>query len=169
MKTIFKSYEMLSIEELEKLEKDAKEYLVEIGSQPSSGAIYEYITNCVNFNYEDEVLLLDKKLDGEILCIASIGKWNGRFQGYKILGNNLKNILWNIGCDDFHVYYDGHNIKSEGHHHDGTNSVEFREIKPDKCIDNLLNMLYSGEKVTRNIINYYTKSLGHYVKEIYGW
>lgn len=169
MKTIFKSYGMLEKEELKQIEKDAAEYLNEIGSDATDGAIYEYVNNCINFNYEDEEVNLNKEIDGNILAIASIGRWNGRFQGYKICKNNLKEVLGFFGCDEYHIYFDGHNIRANGYHHDGSNSVEYREIRPDRCIDNLLDMIYSGKKITRNILNYYTKSLGHYVKEIYGW
>lgn len=169
MKTIFKTYGMLQKKELEDLEQSAKEYLLEMGVDATQGAIDNYIYNSINFDYEDETQLLNKTINNNILCIASIGKWNGRVQGYKICENNLNKILDNISCDEFHVYFDGHNVKAEGHHHDGKNYVEYREIRADRCIDNLLNMIYSGANITRNILNYYTKSLGRYVKEIYGW
>ena len=83
--------------------------------------------------------------------------------------DNLKEVLGSFGCDEIHVFFDGFNIKSKGYHHDGTNYVEYREIRQDKDIDRLTNMIYSGKKITRNILNYYTKSLGSYIKEIYGW
>lgn len=166
MKTIFKSYGMKSADEIAELEKEAKKYLDETAS---SQTIYEHIMNDETFEYETEQDNLDKELDGNILCIASIGRWNGRFQGYKICGNNLKEVLGSFGCDEIHVFFDGFNIKSKGYHHDGTNYVEYREIRQDKDIDRLTNMIYSGKKITRSIINYYTKSLGSYIKEIYGW
>ena len=156
-------------DEIAQEEKEAKEYLLENGSEAGQGAIYEYIRDNEKFEYEDEQDNLDKELDGNILCIASIGRWNGRVQGYKICGNNLKEVLGLFGCDEIHVFFDGFNIKSKGYHHDGTNYVEYREIRQDKDIDRLTNMIYSGKKITRSIINYYTKSLGHYIKEIYGW
>ena len=169
MKTIFKTYGMLKSNELKQIEHNAKEYLNEIGSDATEGAIYEYVNNCVNFDYEDEEVNLNKEIDGKILCIATIGRWDGRHQGYKVLGNNLKDILWSFGCDDFHLYYDGFNIRGLGYHHDGRNSVEYREIRTDRCIDRLLDIIYSGEVITRQLLNYYTKSLRPYVKEIYGW
>jgi hypothetical protein len=35
--------------------------------------------------------------------------------------------------------------------------------------DRLLNKLYDNEPITRQMINYYTKPLGKYVKQIFGW
>lgn len=170
MKTIFKSYGMFTNQELEQYEKEVLEYCKnnEIDN-PNEAEITDMMYRWVDYDYEDEEVNLNKEIDGKILCIATIGRWDGRHQGYKVLGNNLKDILWSFGCDDFHLYYDGFNIRGLGYHHDGRNSVEYREIRTDRCIDRLLDIIYSGEVITRQLLNYYTKSLRPYVKEIYGW
>jgi hypothetical protein len=133
----------------------------------------ETITDEIYFqidqNFRGETMNLDKRLNGRILCIADMGLWNGRRTGYKILGNNLNEILTaGIGCDEKEVYCDGRNVLATGYHHDGSNSVEFREIREDKNIDVLLNKLYNNEEVTRKEINRYTKSLRPYIEKIYG-
>ena len=171
MKTIFKTYGMLNVQELKQYEIWAieTEQVFNNNAIPSEETIYKCICEDIDIGLEDEKYNLDKELEGNILCIASIGRWNGRFQGYKLLGNNLKEILQSFACDEFHIYFDGFNIKSEGYHHDGRNYIEFREIRNNRDIENFLDIIYSGKKLTRNLINYYTKSLKPYIKTIYGW
>ena len=165
--TIWKSYGMYSLKEMEQAEQDARERLEEFEDTTTdvNTAVYEDI----DMWFEDEELNLDKQLDGRILAIASMGLWNGRKSGYKILGNNLNEVLTSsIGCDEKEVYCDAYNVYAEGYHHDGSNHVEFREIREDRNIENLLDKIYSGQEVTRKEINYYTRSLRPYVKSIYG-
>jgi len=123
----------------------------------------------INRGLEDERDNLDIQLNGSILCIADLGLWNGRKQGYKVIkSGNIKDILFS-DCDYASWYSDGHNIKAKLSHHDGTNYIEYREIKNEENIDNLLNDLYGGKKITRAKINYYTKSILREVKKVYGW
>ena len=171
--TIFKSYGMYSLKELEKYEKQVKINLLEndfteeeITEEMVTQEIYDYI----DFSFEAEVRDLDKTLNGRILCIASMGLWNGRISGYKILGDNLNEVVTcGIGCDEKEVYCDGYNVLAKGYHHDGTNYVEFREIREDKDIDKLLGKIYNNEEISRKELNRYTRSLRPYVKQIYGF
>ena len=168
--TIWKSYGMYDLKELEKFEKDVKELLEEDAVE---NITEEKITDEMYFqidqSFEDERSNLFKIIDGRILAIASMGLWNGRKSGYKILGNNLNEVLTSsIGCDEKEVYCDAYNVYAEGYHHDGRNYVEFREIREDRNIENLLYKIYSGQEVTRREINYYTRSLRPYVKAVYG-
>lgn len=165
--TIWKSYGMYSLEEIEQAEKNAKERLEEFEDTTTDvdSAVYEDI----DMWFDDERLNLHKILDGRILAIASMGLWDGRKSGYKILGNNLNEILTcEIGCDEKELYYNSYNVYAEGYHHDGRNYVEFREIREDRNIEKLLDKIYLGQEVTRREINYYTKSLRPYIKEIFG-
>jgi hypothetical protein len=130
-----------------------------------------YMCETNDMYLDDERMNLDKTLDGRILVIADLGLWDGRKQGYKILGKNLNNIfdINSRGFDYAEFYGDGYNIKAIEHHHDGTNYYEYRVIREDRDIDKLLNAIYNGEEVTRKKINYYTKSLYKDVAKIYGW
>lgn len=119
-------------------------------------------------DYEDEFINLNKILPSNILMIASLGLWTGRYSGYKVINNNLNSILTQAQGDYYKVYYDGYNVRAKDSHHDGTNYYTFRLIKDDVNIDNLLEKLYNGT-ATRNDINNYTKSLRPYVQDIYGW
>ena len=94
--------------------------------------------------------------------------WNGRKPGYLILKANI-NSIFRTGENYTEWYSDGHNIKAIASHHDGTNYYEYRVIREDRNIQNLLDAIYNGEKITRKKLNYYTKSLHPYVAKVYGW
>ena len=168
--TIWKSYGMYSLKELEQLEQDEREHLKENDFEDYETVdVTDTIYEEIDMWFDDETSNLYKVLDGRILAIANMGLWNGRRTDYKILGNNLNEVLTStIGCDDKEVYCDAYNVYAEGYHHDGRNYVEFREIREDRDIDRLLNKIYNNEEITRREINYYTKSLRPYIKEVYG-
>ena len=168
--TIWKSYGMYDLKEMEQAEQDAREHLKENDFEDwettdVSDTIYEEI----DMWFEDEQSNLFRILDGRIIAIADMGLWDGKRTGYKILGNNLNEVLTcGIGCNEKEIYCDGFNVYATGYHHDGRNHVEFREIREDRNIENLTDKLYSGIPVTRREINYYTRSLRPYVKQVYG-
>ncbi len=84
MKTIFESYGMKSLKEIQELETNAKEYLLELNGENATPAeIQEYILNDINFRYKDEEINLNKNLDNNIVCIANLGLWNGKFKPLK--------------------------------------------------------------------------------------
>jgi hypothetical protein len=117
----------------------------------------------------DERQNLNKVVDGRILVIADLGRWYGRVQGYKIIDSgNIADILY-TECDYAEWYGDGYNIRSVGMHHDGTNYAEYRMIREDRNIENLLNDIYDGKEISRTKMNYYTKSLYPFVAAVYGW
>ena len=131
--------------------------------------IYEQRIELSQWTFDDEYKYnLNKTLSNRILCISDLGLWHGRKTGYKLLGNNLNEILTVAQGDYYKVYYDGYNVRAEDNHHDGTNYYTFRLIKDNVNIDNLLNKLYNGT-ATNNDINNYTKSLKSEIKSIYGW
>ena len=169
--TIWKSYGMYSLEEMESEEKACKEFLSEAYPEieQTEENIMQEVYDHIDQYFEDERSNLFKILDGRILCIADMGFWDGRRTAYKILGNNLNEILTTgIGCDEKEIYCDAYNVYAQGYHHDGRNHVEFREIREDRNIENLLDKIFSNQSISRREINYYTKSLKPYIKKIYG-
>jgi hypothetical protein len=130
--------------------------------------VYSFIEESLSNQFDDEKYNLDVVTDGRILVIADLGLWHGRKQGYKILNDNVNNIF-GTGEDYTEWYSDGHNIKATASHHDGTNYYEYRVIREDRNINNLLDAIYNGEEITRKKLNYYTKSLHPYVAKVYGW
>lgn len=129
---------------------------------------YSLVLDLENEMLNDERINLDIKTDGRIIAIGDIGRWNGRVHGYKILGNNISNILYS-DCDYCEWYSDGYNIKFTGHHHDGTNYYEYRILRENRNIDKFLEDLYLNNNITRKKINYYTSSLLPNVAKVYGW
>lgn len=130
--------------------------------------LWNYIYEELDRYLDDERMNLNVPTDGRILVIADLGLWYGRKQGYKILDGNVKNIL-SADADYAEWYSDGYNIKATAAHHDGTNFYEYRVIREDRNIQNLLDAIYHGEKITRQKLNYYTKSLHHVIAKVYGW
>ena len=130
--------------------------------------LWNYIYEELDHYIDDERMNLDVTTDGRILVIADLGLWYGRRQGYRILDGNVKNIL-SADVDYVEWYSDGYNIKATATHHDGTNYYEYRVIREDRNIQNLLDAIYNGEEITRKKLNYYTRSLEPYVRRVYGW
>lgn len=132
--------------------------------------VWEYIYNDIEYSYNEGLRDLNVDTEGEIIAIASMGLWNGRCSGYAILDkNNLKEILY-CGNKDFnHLYYDGFNVYKKAIHHDDTNHIMFREVRPDVDIEKLCDKIYNNEPISKATLNKYTRSLRRYVKQIYGW
>lgn len=130
--------------------------------------LWKYIYETLDQYLDDERMNLNVPTNGRILLIADLGLWNGRKQGYKILNNNVNSIL-DVGEDYNEYYSDGYNIKANCVHHDGCNRYLYRVIREDRNIQNLLDAIYNGEEITRQKLNYYTKSLEPYVRRVYGW
>lgn len=125
--------------------------------------IDEELTDYWNTELEN----LNVPLDGRVIAIADLGLWMGRRQGYRILGRNA-NSIFNVGEDYNEYYSDGYNIKATCKHHDGVNYIEYRVIREDRDIYNLLNDICNGNEITRRKLNYYTRSLLPYVAKVYG-
>lgn len=130
--------------------------------------LWNYIYEELDHYIDDERMNLDVTTDGRILVVTDLGLWYGRRQGYRILDGNVKNIL-SADVDYVEWYSDGYNIKATAAHHDGTNYYEYRVIREDRNIQNLLDAIYNGEEITRKKLNYYTRSLEPYVRRVYGW
>lgn len=153
--------------------KDAYREFLEINdidSDPDDeNAIYDFMVETNNEYLDDEKRNLDQKLQGRIVILADLGLWNGRKNGYKILGKNL-NEIFSIGGFDYADFYgDRYDIRCDEIHHDGTNHYLFREIREEKDAEKFLNKIYNGEEISRKTLNYYTKSIRPEVAKIYGW
>lgn len=173
-RTIFKTYEYYTLEEIKEQEQAEKEFLSE--NYPDQEFTDYDITNqileSIDLWWSDERLNLDKELENDIVCLGTIGRWHGRIQGYKVCSNNLKDILrtYSNGCQaGLHVYYDGYNVRAEECHHDGTNTYLYRELRPDRNTEDFLDKVYSGAEISNRELNYYTKSLRKPIKEVYGF
>ena len=130
---------------------------------------------CYEMNYEyldDEKANLDMELPNPIICIADIGRWDGRCMGYKMIeSGNIADCLWDGECDYCTWYVDRYNdLCFSGVHHDGRNHYLYRELRDlsDKQMENFLEKLHTG-RLTRRDIRRYTTSVGIHVNKVYGW
>ena len=68
---------------------------------------------CCEMNYaylDDEKANLDIELPNPIICIADLGRWNGRCMGYKMIeSGNIADCLWDGECDYCTWYVDRYN------------------------------------------------------------
>ena len=105
----------------------------------------------------------------DVICIADLGLWNGRFHAFRIYEKPTLDELFMSGRDieEAEWYIDEYNdLRCDAYHHDGTNHYLYRQMRPDigptacenfhkKLLDNML---------TRKDINHYTIALGPIVK-----
>ena len=148
--------------------KDWTDYLEEEHPNVTSESEqYDLIYRLNNEYLYDERANLHKNANGRILVIADLGLWDGRVKGYKILSENIADILYS-DCDYVEWYSDGKNIKATAHHHDGTNYYTYRVIREDRNIDALLTAIRKGT-ASNHQIGYYTESLHPYIAKVYGW
>lgn len=127
---------------------------------------YERMCN-VNSDYLDDERINLSPIKGKILCIASLGLWNGRKQGYKIY-NTIKDIFY-TECDYCEWYVDPTGLHFTGVHHDGTNCYEYRLIRDNVDIQSICDKIYNGEEVSQRALQRYTINLWKPIKEIYGY
>lgn len=153
---------------------EVKKYMIEDSDYENENIsdedVWEHIYNDIDWSYDDEFYNLDVKTEGDTIAIASMGLWNGRRTGYKLLNRRNLNEIMSCGNKDYnHLYYDGFNVYKEAIHHDGTNYIMFREVRPDVNIEVLCDKVYNNEIISKATLNRYTRSLRKYVKKIYGW
>ena len=129
-----------------------------------------YDTN--NGYLDDERSNLDIQCNSEIIAIADIGRWNGRFAGYGIIkSGNVADCLYSP--HDYAQWYvdrDGE-FRSTQIHHDGSNYYYYRSFKDgveDDERDDLLADIYEG-KATQDQIDRLTDKLGPTIGKVYGW
>ena len=121
---------------------------------------------------DDERLNLRKHADGEIVIIADLGRWNGRFSGYKELHSDLISDCLSTSCDYAKWYVDElGDLRCYASHHDGCDYYLYRQWRTGLSRtqkENFLQKIYD-DNVTRRDINRYTKRLGDIVANVYGF
>ena len=167
MKNIIWSNYDLRLEDFEDAFKDEEEFLEEKLTEDRK---YELMDEWNNMYLDDERINLNIGLHEDIIIIADIGTWRGRFDGYKEVGNNIADCLYSE-CDYVTWYCDRYNFKATCIHHDGTNYLLYRVWKEDVSEtqkENFKNAILE-RKLTPQMISRYTKSLRPYIAEVYGW
>lgn len=124
--------------------------------------------------FDDERMNLNCHVGDDIIAIADLERWNGRFQGYKKLNSdNLRDcleVLKDCEYNEWYVDRDGE-FRSTQSHHDGTHHIYYRQWKPettDEQREELLESIYYG-KAAQKDIDALTDKLGKAVGTVYGW
>lgn len=175
LKTIWSNNQLTNQDYLDWLES-YKEHLVSFQDEDEEEVkeldIYddnfnEWLNDTLDMHLDDERGNLDIQLDHTIIAIADLGLWNGRRQGYKLLGNNINKCL-ESDCDYVSWYCNSYDMVGVHSHHDGTNYITYRELKDEKFLDIVTSKAYNGT-LTKKDISRYTRSLVPHIKEVYGW
>lgn len=117
-----------------------------------------------------ERMNLNWQIEGTIVALASIGTWRGRRTGYKIVGDKL-NDIFNCNADGNEYYCDQDDCCATCSHHDGTNYITYRVVKPgdmDKVEELLDKMVYKDSDYEADVYKH-THSLMPYIADIFGW
>lgn len=144
------------------------QYDIEPGDESSA---WELAHEWNDENLQDETTNLNVEV-GTIIVFANLGLWNGRHTAYKTLkSGNLKDCL-SVCCGDYIEWFvdDSGDVIVRDTHHDGTNVYTFRALRKltDTQIENFYDKLdYEG--VDSKTIKRYTRRLGDYVANVYGW
>lgn len=121
---------------------------------------------------EDEQANLNIQLPNAILVIGDLGRWNGRYPGYReISSGNIRDCL-QLDTDHATFYVDKlGDLRCKAYHHDGTNYYLYRVYKPGvsrEQIDRLHEKIVAGT-ATRRDITRLTSRLGDAIGKVYGW
>ena len=167
--TVYDNYDVYSDQNM----AEAKACLIEDGMAEADITEDLLTQHCYDDNevfFEDEKWELEHVSEGPVIAIADIGRWNGRFSGYKTL-DSLEKVMYS-SCDYERVYVDSNgDLRKEESHHDGSNSILYRYWKDgltEEQKENFLDKIYNG-KCTQKDITRYTRKAGLGIANAYGW
>lgn len=152
--------------------EEERKFLKEEYPELSETEIEQLAYDSINNWLDDERTNLDIELPSEIVIIANLGLWNGRRVGIITTRHtNIKDILCHQlnSISEIRIYCDRYNLKADEYHHDGTNHYTYRMVRENRDIGGLVERICRGDKITPQIINYYTESLVGRVNKVYGW
>lgn len=138
----------------------------------SEDELYYKMYDINNEYLDDERMNLNIETGQPIIVIADLGRWNGRFSGYKMIpSGNIRDCLYSdTDMTEWYVDERG-DLRADAIHHDGTNYYLYRTFKDgatDAQIENLQNKIYCG-KATRADITRVTRRLGDDIAKVYGF
>lgn len=151
---------------------DWRDDLLEEYPDAGEAELYQLMQERNDSYLDDERVNLNIQQSRPILVIADLGRWNGRFSGYKeIASGNIRDCLYSD--TDYSTWYVDRlgDLRCDAVHHDGTNHYLYRIYKPgvtDEQIDRLKEKIYDGV-ATRADITRITQRLGDDIGKVYGW
>jgi len=154
---------------------DMREQLEMNGTNPddiTEDMLYEEMLRTNDDLLDDERCNLNVQLSEPIIVIADLGRWNGRFQGYKMIeSGNISDCLYSdTDYTEWFVDKNGE-FKADAAHHDGQNHYLYRVFKDGvtgEQIEDLQDKIYSGT-VTKADIDRVTRPIGLDIAKVYGF
>ena len=150
---------------------DWRDDLLEEYPDASEDELFRIMYQLIDDQLADERINLGgEKFD--MIAIADLGRWNGRFSGYREYHNKPISDILSSECDYCEWYVDeAGELRSTQHHHDGTNYILYRKYRPNVSEgqkDLLKGLIYNG-KDYEAAMRRYTTRLGPEVAKVYGW
>lgn len=151
---------------------DWRDDLLEEHPDASESELWQLMYEQNDSYLDDERMNLNIQMEGPILVIGDLGRWNGRFSGYKeIASGNIRDCLYSD--TDYSTWYVDRlgDLRCDAVHHDGTDHYLYRAYKPgitDAQVDRLKEKIYYGV-ATRADITRITRRLGDDIGKVYGW
>lgn len=151
---------------------DWQDDLLEEHPDASESELWQLMCEQNDSYLDDERVNLNIQMSGPILVIGDLGRWNGRFSGYKeIPSGNIRDCLYSD--TDYSTWYVDRlgDLCCDAVHHDGTDHYLYRAYKPgvtETQIERLKERIYDGV-ATRADITRITRRLGDEIGKVYGW
>jgi len=151
---------------------DWRDDLLEEHPDASESELWQLMCEQNDSYLDDERVNLNIQMSGPILVIGDLGRWNGRFSGYKeIPSGNIRDCLYSD--TDYSTWYVDRlgDLRCDAVHHDGTDHYLYRAYKPgvtETQIERLKERIYDGV-ATRADITRITRRLGDDIGKVYGW
>ena len=128
----------------------------------------------LNFMYlDDERANLNINVGDDIIVFGQIGRWDGTFDGYKVIrSGNIKDCLYDEDCALLEWYCDDNDFRFHGAHHDGENEYLYRtwaDGVSEEEKEDFLSDVYVCGCIDEEMLGKFTKSLRPYIAEVYGW
>ncbi len=129
--------------------------------------LYEWVDDTLSMYMDGERANLNKDVDGYVVYLIDVGRWNGRHYGLGVEGRKVNSILYS-NCECCKWYCDRWNVRSVEAHHDGRNYTLYRVVDSLDKVEWLKEMLLQGKLDEKKFMRH-TKSLRPYVAKVYGF
>ena len=110
--------------------EDTKEYLLEENEEVTEEDIENqiYAQNDLDFEVISDYIKYQFNNKGKLLAVGTVGRWNGTFEGGKIIDTFRDLLDLFEDCDYIKFEDENGHFYVTGSHHDGSISVEVKEL-----------------------------------------
>ena len=149
--------------------QETREMLAECNEMEEDEISDEWITESLQEQLGDERMNLNIETGGYIICFGILGLWNGHPHAAKIVGTNVRDILYSENPEN-EWYADKFDVRCNSTHHDGTNTYLYRMVDSKEKADNIMYQWVYGNPEKRDaLLRKHTRSIRPFVANTYGW